>query len=99
MIVKFNEDEKKARLSLKCESIFKITDDWELKEGSDRMYLWRNEYGAYMIEGTPGMPYGDQQFSFSQFNKVEQNMKNRRKEIQGLLEKDETIISLTSFPR
>lgn len=52
-----------------------------------------------MIEGTPGLPYGDSQFSFSQFNKVETNMKNRRKEIQALLEKDEAIISLTVFPR
>lgn len=49
--------------------------------------------------GTPGLPYGDSQFSFSLFNKVEQNMKNRRKEIQALLEKDEAIISLTVFPR
>jgi len=102
MIVKFNDEEKKVRLSLKNEEIFKITDKWEVEQGKDRMYLWHNEYGSYMIEGTPGHPYGENTngtISFAQFNKVEQNMKNRRKEITSLLESDEAIISLTTFPR
>lgn len=51
MIVKFDHEEKKARLSLKCEELFKITDKWEAEQGKERMFLWRNEFGAYMIEG------------------------------------------------
>ena len=51
MIVKFDHEEKKARLSLKNEQLFKITDKWEEEQGSKRMFLWRNEYGSYMIEG------------------------------------------------
>lgn len=45
MIVKFDDQEKKARLSLKCEQIFKITDKWEAEQGENRAFLWRNEYG------------------------------------------------------
>ena len=51
MIVKFDDKEKKVRLSLKCEQIFKITDKWEAEQGEQRAFLWRNEYGSYMIEG------------------------------------------------
>lgn len=58
--------------------------------------LWRPEYGAYMIEGTPGKPYGG---LISHFNIVEANMKFRREEVTQLLHSDEVIMSLTSFPR
>lgn len=58
--------------------------------------LWRPEYGAYMIEGTPGKPYGG---LLAHFNIVEANMKYRREEAMQLLMKDESLMSLTSFPR
>ena len=58
--------------------------------------LWRPEYGAYMIEGTPGKPYG---CLVSYFNIVEANMRYRREEVSQLLEPDEAVMSLTSFPR
>jgi len=58
--------------------------------------LWRPEYGAYMIEGTPGQPYGG---LTAHFNVVEANMHYRRQEIQELLEPNEVLMSLTSFPR
>lgn len=58
--------------------------------------LWRPEYGSYMVEGTPGKPYGG---LISHFNIVEANMKFRRQEVEQLLEPGEAIMSLTSFPR
>ncbi|XP_054720488.1 glutamate--cysteine ligase catalytic subunit-like isoform X2 [Uloborus diversus] len=49
-----------------------------------------------MIEGTPGTPYGSLS---SCFNTVEANMKARREEVEELLESDECLLCLTSFPR
>ena len=36
--------------------------------------LWRPEYAAYMVEGTPGRPYGHR---MAHFNMVEANMRFR----------------------
>ncbi|KAJ8918410.1 hypothetical protein NQ315_008107 [Exocentrus adspersus] len=49
-----------------------------------------------MIEGTPGKPYGG---LLAHFNIVEANMRHRREEVSQLLKPDETVMSLTSFPR
>lgn len=58
--------------------------------------LWRPEYGAYMIEGTPGHPYGG---LLAHFNVVEANMRYRRQEVSEMLPPGEFVMSLTSFPR
>lgn len=58
--------------------------------------LWRPEYGAYMIEGTPGKPYGG---LLAHFNIVEANMRYRREEAQRLLGPDEVLMTITNFPR
>uniref|UniRef100_A0A672HLV3 Glutamate--cysteine ligase n=1 Tax=Salarias fasciatus TaxID=181472 RepID=A0A672HLV3_SALFA len=53
-------------------------------------------YGSYMIEGTPGQPYGG---TMSEFNTVEGNMGKRRREASSVLNKNETLCTITSFPR
>ncbi|CAG0895094.1 unnamed protein product [Cyprideis torosa] len=58
--------------------------------------LWRPEYGAYMIEGTPGRPYGG---SLACLRAVECNMRKRRAEATAALQPDEVLIALTAFPR
>lgn len=58
--------------------------------------MWRPEYGAYMIEGTPGQPYGG---LLAHLNVVEANMRYRRQEVSELLEPGEVVMSLTNFPR
>jgi glutamate--cysteine ligase catalytic subunit len=58
--------------------------------------LWRPEYGSYMIEGTPGKPYGG---LLAHFNIVEANMRYRREEAQQLLDTDEVLMTITNFPR
>lgn len=58
--------------------------------------LWRPEYAAYMIEGTPGTPYGS---SLAALNKVESNMRRRRSEAQKQLGDNETVLCFTAFPR
>ena len=44
--------------------------------------LWRPEYADYMIEGTPGQPYGG---LLAHFNIVEANMKYRREEVYAVM--------------
>lgn len=58
--------------------------------------LWRPEYGSYMIEGTPGQPYGG---TMSEFNTVEDNMGKRRREASSLLKENQTLCTITAFPR
>lgn len=58
--------------------------------------LWRPEYAEYMVEGTPGHPYGS---LVQHFNIVEHNMSFRRSEVQSLLQPDEVVLSLTNFFR
>lgn len=58
--------------------------------------LWRPEYSRYMIEGTPGQPYGG---TMSEFNTVESNMRKRRQEASSVLNQNETLCTVTSFPR
>ncbi|KAK9879781.1 hypothetical protein WA026_006844 [Henosepilachna vigintioctopunctata] len=96
IIVKFNDDKKEAKVSLRAKEILAVLNEKELANPSDCKSLWRPEYGAYMIEGTPGKPYGG---LLAHFNIVEANMKLRREEVSQLLTGDERIMSITSFPR
>lgn len=68
----------------------------ELDDPKGVKSLWRPEYGAYMIEGTPGQPYGG---LLAHFNVVEANMRYRRKEVMEMLPPGETVMSITNFPR
>lgn len=100
MIIKFDEKNQKAKACLKAEKLLAIMDKREEEEGSDRRVLWRPEFASYMVEGTPGNPYGQDEKGFlSFFNVVQSNMRLRRMEMQQLLEEDEVILSITSFPR
>ncbi|KAG8198502.1 hypothetical protein JTE90_017368 [Oedothorax gibbosus] len=96
MIVKFDHGMKKAKVSLKAEKLLPVLQEKENENNGDVNALWRPEYGAYMIEGTPGKPYGALS---SCFNVVEANMRARRLEVEALLGKDESLLCLTSFPR
>lgn len=48
------------------------------------------------ITGTPGKPYGS---SLNDLIQVESNMKLRREIVKKHLEKNEVLVTLTSFPR
>lgn len=104
MLIKFDHENKKTRVVLKAEELLEITDKRQAAEGDDRKVLWHPEFGAYMIEGTPGAPYGADHLGqgtglLANFKVVEPNMKLRRLEMEELLAKDELLVSLTSFPR
>ncbi|CAG9859161.1 unnamed protein product [Phyllotreta striolata] len=96
IIVKFLDDKQQCKVSLRSHELLTILNQKELEDPTGVNSLWRPEYGSYMIEGTPGKPYGG---LLAHFNIVEANMRNRRKEVTELLNSDEAILSITSFPR
>ncbi len=53
------------------------------------------EYGNFMVEATPGLPYGGYT---SDLRMVELNMRLRRMLIQAALRDNESFITLTNFP-
>jgi len=105
IIVKLDHEAKKARVSLRAASLLdqltKAEEDMKVRETHGETdiklpSLWRPEYASYMVEGTPGYPYGS---SLNYFNTVEHNMKTRRQELENLLEENEYCFSISSFPR
>ncbi|KAF4525569.1 hypothetical protein B566_EDAN015058 [Ephemera danica] len=96
VLVKFDHEKKTARVSLRAEEILGQLREKELENPDTVKSLWRPEYGAYMVEGTPGQPYGG---LLAHFNVVEANMRYRREEAAALLLPGEALMTLTSFPR
>ncbi|OTF75558.1 hypothetical protein BLA29_011701, partial [Euroglyphus maynei] len=56
MILKFDHQSHKVRVSNRANELLKILQEPE-ENGQDCVSLWRPEFGAYMVEGTPGQPY------------------------------------------
>lgn len=52
-----------------------------------------------MVEGTPGLPYGVDGQLFPSLCSIEENMRYRRQEVQNVLQGNEAVMSITSFPR
>lgn len=96
IIVKFDDDKKEAKVSLRAHEILAVLNKQEIENPNAVKSLWRPEYGAYMIEGTPGHPYGG---LLAHFNIVEANMKHRREEASQILKPGEALLTITSFPR
>ena len=57
-LVKFtgntNENERRAQLLLNAEEVLKVLQVPENEGKENLSSLWRPEYAAYMVEGTPG---------------------------------------------
>lgn len=58
--------------------------------------MFHPEYGRYMLESTPGAPYGA---SLKDLLTVEENMKLRRRMAKARMKENELPLTLTSFPR
>lgn len=96
IIVDFDEEQQRARVALRAQDLLTHLNEKEAADPEGVKSLWRPEYGAYMIEGTPGKPYGG---LLAHFNLVEANMKYRREEVSALLKPNERVMSITNFPR
>uniref|UniRef100_A0A5F5PFE0 Glutamate--cysteine ligase n=1 Tax=Equus caballus TaxID=9796 RepID=A0A5F5PFE0_HORSE len=95
MLVSFDHENKRVQLILSGEEILETLQEQGERTNPNHPTLWRPEYGSYMIEGTPGQPYGG---TMSEFNTVEDNMRKRRKEATSLLEGHQALCTITSFP-
>ncbi|KAJ1925125.1 glutamate--cysteine ligase [Tieghemiomyces parasiticus] len=65
-------------------------------QGDSPRSIWHYEGGRYMVEGTPGSPYGD---TFTDLLAVEGNLRCRRRLLESLCHSDEACVTLTTFPR
>ncbi|RIA87557.1 glutamate-cysteine ligase-domain-containing protein [Glomus cerebriforme] len=101
MVIAFDEENKNAKLSLR---VFEILDELQKEEeaalknlNSDEVIKtsWKPEYGGYMLEGTPGVPYGG---TLKELLQVESNMKFRRQLAAKYMKPNEVPITITSFP-
>ncbi|XP_008058119.1 glutamate--cysteine ligase catalytic subunit isoform X3 [Carlito syrichta] len=95
MLVSFDHENKKVHLVLSGEKVLETLQEKGERTNPNHPTLWRPEYGSYMIEGTPGQPYGG---TMSEFNTVEANMRKRRKEATSILEENQALCTITSFP-
>ncbi|XP_036269926.1 glutamate--cysteine ligase catalytic subunit isoform X4 [Pipistrellus kuhlii] len=95
MLVSFDHENKRVQLLLSGEEVVEALQEKGEKKNPNHPTLWRPEYGSYMIEGTPGQPYGG---TMSEFNTVEDNMRQRRREATSLLKENQAICTITSFP-
>ncbi|XP_023122856.1 glutamate--cysteine ligase catalytic subunit [Amphiprion ocellaris] len=96
MLLELDDKDEKVRIVLNGGEVLETLQDQGEKINPNHPTLWRPEYGSYMIEGTPGQPYGG---TMSEFNTVEGNMGKRRREASSVLNQNETLCTITSFPR
>ncbi|XP_065323634.1 glutamate--cysteine ligase-like [Gordionus sp. m RMFG-2023] len=92
MLVSFQDEQRNARICLKCEYILSKN----LKSKNNSKLILHPEFGSYMIESTPSSPYkGDMAY----YRTVQSNMTFRRNTIRKALNANETVLTITSFPR
>lgn len=91
-----DETSRKAQLLLRAEEMLKVLQVPENEGKPNLPSLWRPEYAAYMVEGTPATPFKD----ISDFNVIQSNMQVRREEIQNALKLHAgNVFSMSTFPR
>ncbi|XP_040066915.1 glutamate--cysteine ligase catalytic subunit-like [Ixodes scapularis] len=95
MLVRFDHKQRKVQLLLKAAEIIRTLNEKERESPESCACSWHPEFSAYALEAVPLEPYG---YRVADYNMVEQNMRRRRAEVRALLDVDEEIICLTTFP-
>lgn len=102
IVVSFDDEHRNARVSLRQAEILDVlaksarqTAD-EAPGIAGQMPTFHPEYGRFMLESTPGQPYGA---SPRELRAVEANMRLRRRIARSHLHAHELPITLTSYPR
>ena len=102
IVVSFDEENRNAKLSLRQAEILQVLADShrETAEGvgeatARNIPTFHPEYGRFMLESTPGSPYGA---SPKDLRQGEPNMRLRRKIARSHLKENELPITLTSYP-
>ncbi|RKO92617.1 hypothetical protein BDK51DRAFT_52133 [Blyttiomyces helicus] len=98
IVVSYDEKGNKVKLSLKAHDALRKLEEWEaaaLAKGETPGSSWKPEFGRYMLEGTPGAPYGS---TLKDLLLVEDDMKRRRALAQSFLHPNEAVLTLVNFP-
>lgn len=110
IVVDVDDEQKLAKLSLRqADILHALADDENLQRAGgavpdlqnitrddDLLPTFHPEYGRYMLEATPGSPYGHQLVDLL---KVLPNMLRRRVIAKAHMKASESPITLTSYPR
>ncbi|KAI1613196.1 glutamate-cysteine ligase [Exophiala viscosa] len=110
LVVAMDDKEEKVRLSLcQADVLKKLADDHDLAKQdtlvpdlqdntirSGTLPTFHPEFGRFMLEATPGKPWG---IGFKDLLDVESDMKNRRVIAKQHMDPDQYPITLTTFPR
>jgi len=102
ILINLQKDKKRAYLVLRGHEIIEnlSLEEKEQLEGKSRTskinMLWRPEYSRYMIEGTPGEPFGTS--GLSELVQVEASMMQRRRVIASHLGPNEYVVTLVNYP-
>ncbi|XP_066931865.1 glutamate--cysteine ligase catalytic subunit-like [Clytia hemisphaerica] len=97
MMIRLDDEKKTAPLNCKAVEILGPLMEAERQNPGDTDTAWRPEFTEFMIESSPGRPYGG---NIDHFNTVEANMKIRRDELMSYFTDDkEQILSLSTYPR
>ncbi|KFY27103.1 hypothetical protein V493_03698, partial [Pseudogymnoascus sp. VKM F-4281 (FW-2241)] len=99
IVVNYDESDPKVTLSLRqADILHSLAHDDELKSqgGGDTLPVFHPEFGRFMLEATPGKPWG---IGFKDLLDVEHNMKWRRKLAKEHMKPEEYPMTLTTYPR
>ncbi|KAI8365960.1 glutamate-cysteine ligase-domain-containing protein [Radiomyces spectabilis] len=101
VVVECDEEQKRCKLSLTVFDILAQLQQPEVAvlngESTETLEaLWRPEYGRFMLEATPGSPYGS---TFRDLGKVESNMKLRRRLAKEKMPSNMLPMTLVNYPR
>ncbi|ORZ09459.1 glutamate-cysteine ligase-domain-containing protein [Absidia repens] len=101
VVVNVDEEKRNTKLSLRVFDILPGLQQPELDYNAGKTTqapeaLWRPEYGRYMLESTPGLPYGA---TFRDLVHVEDNMKRRRRLAKSVMYPGDVPVTLVNYPR
>ncbi|BGP49230.1 glutamate--cysteine ligase [Rhodotorula kratochvilovae] len=104
LVISYDDEGKNARLSLRQTEILDDlqADAQERRDNGSTsgkeacIPVFHPEYGRYMLESTPGAPYGA---TLEDLLLVEGNMRFRRKLAKSRMKPHEVPLTLTTFPR
>ncbi|KAJ3412540.1 hypothetical protein HDV05_000621 [Chytridiales sp. JEL 0842] len=99
IVLYLDEEKKTAKVSLHGHDALEKLQALENKAiaaGETFPSSWKPEYGRYMLEGTPGSPYGS---TLEDLLNVEPNMRERRLLAVTALKPQERIVTMANFPR
>jgi len=95
-LLQLDHASREVRISLRGAEVMQTLQAKE-SQGDDgaACATWHQEYGSWMLESTPSLPYGGYTASLIM---VEENMRLRRARLQGALRENEIAPTMVNFP-